>query len=354
MDRHSIRRRKTLDSPAESVSNPARGAFPHAPDHPMPAFAFLSPVRCLGLAGIAAALLCTGARAALEVKAKAIMTGSKAHEAIGVIRIDLRNTGPSPLGPLLIQYRFSGYREFEPDGEPVGAVEHQAATLTQELIPPGKLASIDSPGMTLASDRAQRKLFRSMIQSIRVRVWQHGRLIGEFAERSGVGANVEWPLDAPPIPAGAEVGSGPWLLLEKDRADFSGLALGAPATEVLKMLKTCGTGKIDAKPEPFRGHPFRMSSTDFPGCTLGFDAAKNLSAIEVTVPSSLKLPGDLLLGKSGLEDFDAVFGAGSQPEPLPPGAAAARRYQLKGSRLTLTANSATPGIVSAILLERAP
>jgi hypothetical protein len=143
-------------------------------------------------------------------------------------------------------------------------------------------------------------------------------------------------------------------LLEKDRADFSGLALGAPASEVLKVLKSCGPAKIDAKPEPLRGHPFRMSSPDLPGCILGFDAAKKLSAIEVSAAASLKLPGKLLLGQSALEDFDAEFGAGSQPEPLPPGAAAARCFLLNGSRLTLTAGPAAPGIASALLLERVP
>lgn len=35
-------------------------------------------------------------------------------------------------------------------------------------------------------------------------------------------AKEEWPLSPPTVPEGAEAGSGPWLLLEKDRADFSG------------------------------------------------------------------------------------------------------------------------------------
>lgn len=73
-----------------------------------------------------------------------------------------------------------------------------------------------------------------MIQSIRVRAWQNGKLVGEFAEKGGKAAEVEWPLNPPAVPAGAEAGSGPWLQLDKTRADFSGISLGASAAEVLQ------------------------------------------------------------------------------------------------------------------------
>jgi hypothetical protein len=192
------------------------------------------------------------------------------------------------------------------------------------------------------------------LNTIRVRAWQNGKLVGEFAEKGGKAAEVEWPLNPPAVPAGGEAVSGPWLLLDKDRADFSGISLGASAADVLKMLKTCGPGKVDAKPEPLHGHPLRMTSADLPGVIFGFDAAKKLTAIGITDPSCLKLPGKLLLGKSKLEDFDASFGTGAKPDPLPAGAVDARLFQLTGYRLTLTDSAATPGLATIALLEKAP
>ena len=119
----------------------------------------------------------------------------------------------------------------------------------------------------------------------------------------------------------------------------------------IDQMKTLGPGKIDAKPEPLHGHPLRMSSADLPGVTFGFDAAKKLSAIEITDPSRLKLPGKLLLGKSRLGEFDAAFGPGTKPDPLPAGAEDARQFQLTGSRLTL---SDTSGTVTTALLANTP
>jgi len=119
----------------------------------------------------------------------------------------------------------------------------------------------------------------------------------------------------------------------------------------IDQTKTCGPGKIDAKPEPLHGHPLRMSSADLPGVIFGFDAAKKLSAIEITDPSRLELPGKLLLGKSRLEDFDVVLGNGSKPDPIPAGADEARQFQLAGSRLTLADTAAAPGIATTALLE---
>lgn len=303
---------------------------------------------------LALMLLPAAAGAALEIDAKAVKTDSNKKEEIWAIRIDLKNAGRIPLGPLAIQYRYSGYSEFDSDGKPEGVLEHKEGSLKHELIAPGQQASVDSPGMNFVGEGNQRKLAKGMIQSIRVRAWQNGKLVGEFAEKGGKAADVEWPLNPPDVPEGAEAGSGPWLLLEKDRAGFSGISLGASAAEVLKMLKTCGPGKIDAKPVPLHGHPLRMSSADLPGVTFGFDAAKKLSAIEITEPSRLKLPGKLLLGKSRLEEFDAVFGSGSKPDPLPAGAADARQFQLSGSRLTFTDASSTTGIATTVLLENAP
>ena len=97
-----------------------------------------------------------------------------------------------------------------------------------------------------------------------------------------------------------------------------------------------------------------MTSADLPGVTFGFDAAKKLTAIEITDPSRLKLPGNLLLGKSRLEDFDAVFSTGTKPDPFPAGAADARQFQLTGLRLTLSDTSTAPGIAATVLLEKTP
>lgn len=310
---------------------------------------------------IAAALLLfpATARAALEIEAKSVEAESDKKKEIWVIRIDLKNTGSTPLGPLVIQYRYSGFSEFDSDGKPEGALKHNERTLKHEpiTIAAGQQTSVDSPGMNFAGGADERKLAKGMIQSIRVRAWQNGKLVGEFAEKGGKAAEVEWPMNPPAglaVPAGAEAVSGPWLLLDKTRADFSGIPLGASAAEVLKMLKTCGTGKVEAKPEPLHGHPLRMTSADLPGVTFGFDAAKKLSAIEITDPSRLKLPGKLLLGKSKLEDFDAAFGAGTKPDLLPTGAADARQFQLTGSRLTLSDPSTAPGLGITALLEKTP
>ena len=62
------------------------------------------------------------ARAALEIRAKSVTTESNKKEEIWVIRIDLKNTGSTPLGPLVIQYRCSGFSEFDSDGKPEGAL----------------------------------------------------------------------------------------------------------------------------------------------------------------------------------------------------------------------------------------
>ena len=296
------------------------------------------------------------APAALDIHAKAVKTDTNQEEEIWAIRIDLKNTGSTPLGPLVIQYRYSGFSEFDDEGKPEGALEHKEGTISPVIavIAPGDKASVDSPGMKFAGEADARKLAKGMIQSIRVRAWGNGKLVGEFAEKGGKAADVEWPLNPPPVPEGADAGSGPWLLLEKERADFSGLALGASATEVMKMLRTCGSGKIDAKPEPLHGHPLRMSSADLPGVIFGFNAAKKLSAIEITDPSRLKLPGKLVLGKSKLEDFDVVFGTGVKPDPLPSPAADARQFQLPGSRLTLADTSNSTGIAAKVILEIKP
>ena len=319
-----------------------------------------SVVRHPGLV-IAATLLLfpATARAALDIQAKSAKTESDKKKEIWVIRIDLKNPGSSPLGPLVIQYRYSGFSEFDSDGKPEGALKHNERTLKQEpiTIAAGQQTSVDSPGMNFAGGADERKLAKGMIQSIRVRAWQNGKLVGEFAEKGGKSAEVEWPMNPPAgsaVPAGAESVSGPWLLLDKTRADFSGISLGASAAEVLKMLKTCGPGKIDAKPEPLHGHPLRISSADLPGVTFGFDTAKKLTAIEITDPTRLKLPGKLLLGKSKLEDFDASFGTGAKPDPLPTGAADARQFQFTGSRLTLADTSTAPSIAAAVLLEKTP
>lgn len=288
-------------------------------------------------------LLSTTGFADLEIEAKAFKTESNKDEEIWVIRIGFENTGKTPLGPLVIQYRSTGFDEFEADGKPTtGDLKHTEGTIPQELsvMEPGQKGSVDAPGMSLAGNTDNRNLVKGMIQSIRVRAWQHGKLVGEFSDKSGKAADVEWPLNPPLIPEGAEAGSGPWLLLEKERADFSGIQLGASANEVLQMLKTCGANKVDAKPEPLHGHPLRMTSADLPGVIFGFDAAKKLSAIEISDPSRLKLPGKLLLGKSALADYDSVFGAGTKPDPLPPGAEDARTFQRSGASLTVTNSSA--------------
>jgi len=302
---------------------------------------------------LAVLLFPTTARAALAIDAKAVKTESNMEEEIWVIRISLKNTGNTPFGPLVIQYRRSGFSEFEPDGRPTtGKLDHTEGTIKQEVsvIPAGQQVTVDSPRMNFAGPGNLRKLAQGMIQSIRVRAWQNGNLVGEFAEKDGKAADADWPLNPPAVPEGAESGSGPWLLLKKDGADFSGISLGASATDVLKMLKTHGPGKIDAKPEPFHGLPLRMSSADLPGVIFGFDAAKKLSAIEITDASRIKLPSKLILGRSN--GFDAVFGPGTQPAPLPVGATDAWQYQLKDSRLTMT--SAASGIAPTALLEKTP
>ncbi len=293
------------------------------------------------------------ARAALEIDAKAVKTDSNNTEEIWVIRIQLQNTANNPLGPLVIQYRYSGFTEFDEDGKPEGPLEHTEQTLDQpvQLAPRQKL-DVESPGMNLAGDGNVRKLAKGMIQDIRVRAWQQGKLVGEFAEKSGKAGNADWAMNPPSVPAGVEAGSGPWLLLKKESADFSGVTLGATAAEVFAMLKSQGPAKPDAKPEPFRSHPFRMTSADFPGVILAFDAAKKLSAIEITDPSRCKFPGGLILGESKLEDFDPVFGPGTKPDPLPTGAADARQFQLSGFRLTLGDTPTAPGIATAAFLER--
>jgi hypothetical protein len=261
------------------------------------------------------------ASAALDIQAKSVKTASNQEEEIRVIRIDLKNTGSVPLGPLVIQYRYSGFSAFDSEEKPEAPLKHTEGRLKQELpvIAPGQQASVDTPGMNFAGEADMRKLAKGMVQSIRVRAWQNGKLVGEYAEKGGKAADVAWPLNPPRAPDGTEAGSGPWLLLEKDRADFSGISLRASAADVLKMLKTLGYCTIDAKPEPLHGHPLRITSADLPGVSFGFDAAKKLSAIEITDPSRLKLTGKLLLGKSRLEDFDAVLGSGSKPDPILPG-----------------------------------
>ena len=324
---------------------------------PTIAFTAISVFRHPGMVIAAMLLVFPGAaRATLDIQAKSVKTESDKKEEIWVIRIDLKNTGSTPLGPLAIQYRYSGFSEFDSKGKPEGALKHNERTLKNEpiTIAAGQQTSVDSPGMNFAGGADERKLAKGMIQSIRVRAWQNGKLVGEFAEKGGKAAEAEWPLSPPAVTEGAEAVSGPWLLLDKNRADFSGIPLGASATDVLKMLKTCGPGKVDAKPEPLHGHPLRMTSADLPGVIFGFDAAKKLSAIEITDPSRLKLPGKLLFGKSKLEDFDATFGPGTKPDPLPAGAAHAWQFQLNGSRLTLSDASTTSGIATTALLECEP
>lgn len=330
---------------------------------------------------LAAVGLSGAAQAALDIQAKPVKTDSNQEEEIWVIRIDLKNTGSTPLGSLVIQYRYSGFSEFDSDGKPEGALEHTEATIKQvvAVIAPGQKVSVDSLGMNFVGEGNQRRLAKGMIQSIRVRAWQNGKLIGEFAEEGGKASDGEWPLNPPPIPEGAEVGSGPWLLLEKDRADFFGISLGASAVDVLKMLKTCGPGKIDAKSEAFHGHPLRMSSADLPGVVFGFDAAKKLSAIEITDPSRLKLPGKVLLGKTRFTELDSTFGLGTKPspasdpfgtdktateptfvpctkpDPLPTGATDARQFQFAGYRLTIAATSSIESATAtSALLEKTP
>lgn len=306
---------------------------------------------------LSALLLSANARAALDIQAKAVKTESKEEEEIWVIRISLKNSGKTPLGPLVIQYRRSGFSEFEPDGSPSsGKLDHTEGAIENgiSLISPGEQVTVDSPGMNLVGEGNLRKLAKGMFQSIRVRAWQHGKLVGEFAEKGGKAADAEWPMNPPAVPEGAEAGSGPWLLLKKDSADFSGISLGASATDVLKMLKTCGPGKIDAKPEPFHGLPLRMSSTDLSGVVFGFDAAKKLSAIEITDLTCIKLPGKLVLGKSKLQDFDVTYGTGTIPSPLPTGAADTRQFLFTGARLTIADTAAAPGIATTALLEKVP
>jgi hypothetical protein len=64
--------------------------------------------------------------------------------------------------------------------------------------------------------------------------------------------------------------------------------------------------------------------------------------------------GKLLLGKSKLVDFDAAFGTGTKPDPLLPGAADARQFQISGSRLTLADIHTSPGVSASALLARSP
>lgn len=92
-----------------------------------------------------------------------------------------------------------------------------------------------------------------------------------------------------------------------------------------------------------------MSISDLPGIRFGFDAGKRLAAVVVADSGSVKLPGGLVLGKSKAEDFDAVFGAGSTPDPLPEGCLTARHFVM-GKR-TLTHLTQPEGKPPILILE---
>lgn len=309
-------------------------------------------VRLLGILGIATATAVAG----LEITAEPGSAFSKGGKGEIPIKIELKNTGATPVGPLVIQYRIIGYNEFSEDGEPEGDLNStDLPPVEQPAIPAGGKVTVDAPGPAgpfteeNTDRKAMRKIAKAMVQTVRVRAWAHGRLVGESAGK-GSGAKIDdWPLEPPPVPVGADAGPGPWLLLTKDAADFSGVPLGAGATEVMKALNSVGSGKLDAKPQPIHGHPLRMSLSDLPGMIFGFDAGKRLSAVVVTDAARVKLPGGLELGKSKPEDFDAVFGAGSAPASLPDGAVAARRFSL--AKHTLTVITTKSGQAPCLILE---
>ena len=292
--------------------------------------------------------------AELEISAKAVKSKTEGSYDFWVIRIQLVNTGKTPIGPLTIQHRQSGYSEIDLSGKRRDNLNHKEGSLKAGVIEPGQRTSLDTPAMDFPNKEGSDRYARSLFESLKVRAWQNGRLVGEFAEKSGPGAKVVWPLSPPPVPAGSEAGVGPWLLLEKDRADFAGRSLGASAAEVMKMLKEQGSGQVTATPTPIHSHPFRMAATDLAGCIFGFDAAKKLTAIEITESAQVKLPDKLVLGQSALTAFDAVFGSGSVPAVLPKGAIQARQFKLPSCRLTLWSTQANPTLASALLIESQP
>lgn len=325
-------------------------------EKPLRLFEFGAFVRRLPWAVLFGVFTLGSASAALEITADTLSIPAVGEAESWAIRIEMKNTGSTPAGPLTLQYRVSGYTEFSEDGKPDGELEHTDLSLSHGTIPPGGKASVDTPrvgGTGPLEGAAARRVAKGMVQNIRVRAWQHGKLVGEFARKAAKQATDEWPLNPPPIPAGVEAGSGPWLLLDKGGADFAGLTMGASAVDVLKTLKSLGNGRIDAKPDPLHGHPFRMAHADLPGVVFGFDSNKKLSAVVVTDPARVKLPGNLLLGKSKPADFNAVFGTSATPAPLPSGASAASRFQIGKLSLTI-AETAAGDLKPLLLLEAAP
>lgn len=291
------------------------------------------------------------AGAALEIKAKAVKTSSTKEEESWVIRMELANSSGAAAGPLVLQYRYSGHTEFEVDGKPIGALKSAEGSVSAAALPPGGKVTVDSRPMDVACSENNRPSGKALFRDIRVRAWQNGKLIGQFPKTISKEEDSAWALQPPAVPPGSEAGPGPWLLVTDGGVQFSGLSLGASAAQVFAMLQSHGPAKPLAKPEPFLSHPLRMTTTELPGCLFAFDAAKKLSAIEITDPSRAKLPGGLLLGKSTLGSFANALGPTEAVDPAPAGSSAAVRIKLGAATLTIRDRTEAPATAAAILLE---
>lgn len=265
---------------------------------------------------VAAVITVPSVRAEIGIQAKAVRM-KEVRKPAGDIdeewayRFSLSSSFDVPTGPLVVQYRYWIYREMGPDGLPESDLDFHESTLDVDEIEAGGKTSVETgnlrfPGVSFPGGPRIR-VDRDILQGVRARVWRQGVLMAEFTEKNTKAAGEDWPLQPPDVPPGAEAGSGPWLLMLPDRFEFAGMSLGTPAAAVLKRLRDLGGGKVIAKAEPLRGYPFQMKAPGIPGCAFGFDRQKKLALVEISSPDRVKLPGGLLLGRSGRDELRKVF-----------------------------------------------
>lgn len=289
---------------------------------------------------------------AVEISAKAVRYDKQGDEEHWGYEIEIDNTSRSTIGNPVLQYLIALYPETGPDGSPESELEGTPAKLALETLPPGK-QTLKTPPMTFAiPDGVSVRPKTHILQGIRVRVWQNGRLLGEFSEAGKKVNTLDWPLQQPAVPSGSEAGPGPWLLVTEDTCNFGGLTFGASGASVVEKLKGYGDGAITARPTPLHTHPFSIRAAQVPGCAFAFDADKKLALVEVTVAGRAKLPGDLVLGASTPEDFAEIFGTPEASDLVIENAGPTQKCQLSWGQLHWWGTAASPEIITGIAVQK--
>lgn len=263
--------------------------------------------------------------------------------------VKLKNETPADTGQLVLQYRYSWYPSLDRNHKPDLPIRHDKGELKVKSLHKGEERALKILiGQLIVAERTRAS--RHILQGIRVRVWQRGKLVGEYTEKGSKAAKIDWPMSPPAVPEGAEAGVGPWLLLTAGEQNFAGLRLGDAAGRVAKLLKHQDCGKVTAKPMPRFGYPLTLTVEKFPRCFFYFTADKKLAAIQVADPKRVKLPGKLLLSRSTLADFKKVFGDAVKSSL--PGSGRNQLYDFQLEDSLMTADIGESGKAVCLILRR--